>query len=78
MNEDLKDKVTLEHMAPIYLENELCGITHYEVDLTGFLTRVQALELGHRIKTAQARAVSKAVVEAAEILRSMDKPKETS
>lgn len=74
MTSSTKGRVTLEHMAPIYLGNELCGIAHYEVDLTDFLTAEQAIELGRRIKNAQARAVSKAVVEATEILRSLDRP----
>ncbi len=68
------ESVMLHHGAPIYIEDELCGVVAYQVDLTGLLTEAQAEELGRRIKTAQDRAVKKAVVEGADILRRLDKP----
>ncbi len=69
------ESLTLHHSAPVYIEDELCGVARYEIDLTGLLTRAQAEELGRRIKTAQDRAVRKACVEGADILRRLDKPK---
>ena len=68
------ESLTLHHHTPVYIEDELCGVAHYEVDLTGLLTRAQAEELGQRIQTAQDRAVKKATVEGADILRRLEKP----
>ena len=69
------ESVTLHHAVPVYIEDELCGVAAYQVDLTGLLTEGQAEELGRRIKTAQDRAVKKAVVEGADMLRLLDKPR---
>ena len=66
--------ITLSHTAPVYIDNELCGAVLYSVDLTGVLTKDQAVELGRRISAAQERAVKKALLQGADILRRLDKP----
>jgi hypothetical protein len=72
-----KDTVTLIHVAPIYIEDELCGVVSYEVDLTGLVSSKTAIEIGRRIKHAQDRAIAKASTEGADILRRLDKPCQT-
>ncbi len=65
--------LTLHCDAPIYLGGDLCGSTYYTVDLADFMTIDQVEELGRRIDVAKKRAVKKATIEAADILRRLDK-----
>ena len=70
----LPTSVTLNAESPVYIDDELCGVTRYQVDLTGSLTVDQAVELGRRINAAQKRDVKKAASLGADILRRLDKP----
>ncbi len=69
----LKTSITLRGRTPLYLDGELSGVAEYTVDLTGLLSVKQVNELQIRLDKAIDRASKKAAIEAADILRKLDR-----